>query len=324
MDILISEEIDSPAIRELGEKYQLLRAPELWKNPEKLKEAVRGVRAVMVRNQTQMKAETFADASNLVAIGRVGVGLDNINVEAATQQGIVVIAPLNANATSVAELTMGFILALSRRLAYADRSTKAGGWDRKGCTGMEIDRKTVAICGFGRVGRLLAARARAFGMRIVVFDPFLKSDSPHVGEVGATLAANLEEALQVADFVSAHLPLTGETRHLFNVKAFAAMKPGSFFINTSRGPVMDEVALLQSLQTGHLAGAALDVRETEPPAVRSELEKLDNVILTPHIGAFTQEAQTRTMEAVCHDLDRVLSGQPAVNFVNISEPTKKG
>ena len=166
---------------------------------------------------------------------------------------------------------------------------------------------------------MVATRARAFGMRIVVFDPFVKADSPQLGEVGATLATKLDEALQVADFVSVHSPLTPETKHMFNQHAFAAMKRGSFFINTSRGGVMDEKALLGALDSGHLAGAALDVREIEPPKEKSAFETLDNVILMPHIGAFTHEAQTRTFEAVCDDLDRVLSGKPAVHFVNIAQ-----
>lgn len=319
MDILISEDLESPAIKKLGEKYQLLRAPDLWKDPAKLKDVIRSVRAVMVRNQTQLKKDVLAEASKLIGIGRVGVGLDNIDVEAATKLGIVVIAPLNANATSVAELTIALMLALARKIPFGDRSTKSGGWDRKGCTGIELDKKTLALCGFGRIGRMVATRARAFGMRIVVFDPFVKADSPQLGEVGATLATKLEEALEVADFVSVHSPLTPETKHMFNAKTFAAMKPGSFFINTSRGGVMDEKALLKALQTGHLGGAALDVREVEPPKEKSVFESMDNVILTPHIGAFTQEAQARTFEAVCDDLDRLLSGQLAINFVNIAQ-----
>src|SRR5262249_245882 len=160
------------------------------------------------------------------------------DVETATKRNVVVIAPLNANATSVAELTVGLILALARRIPLGDRSTKAGGWDRKNCTGIELDKKVLALCGFGRIWRMAAARARAFGMKIVVFDPFVKADSPHLGEVGATLATKLEEALAVADFVSVHMPLTPETKHLFNVKAFGEMKRGSYFVNTSRGGVM--------------------------------------------------------------------------------------
>ena len=323
MDILISEDLDSPAIKKLGEKYQLLRGADLWKDPQKLKTAINGVRAIMVRNQTQLKADVLEAAPNLLAIGRVGVGLDNIDVEAATKKGVVVIAPLNANATSVAELSIGLMLALARRIPLGDRSTKGGGWDRKTCTGIELDKKVLALCGFGRIGRMVAARARAFGMRIVVFDPFVKADSPQLGEVGATLATKLEEALEVADFVSVHSPLTPETKHMFNEKTFSLMKRGSYFINTSRGGVMDEKALLIALQNGVLGGAALDVREIEPPKERSAFETMDNVILTPHIGAFTAEAQSRTFEAVCDDLDRVLRGDAAINFVNLASPGKK-
>ncbi len=318
MDILISEDLDSPAIKKLGEKYQLLRGAELWKDPAKLRDAIGGARAIMVRNQTKVTADLLKAAPKLVAIGRVGVGLDNIDVESATQRGVVVIAPLHANATSVAELALGLMLALARKIPFGDRSTKGGQWDRKGCTGMELDKKVLGICGFGRIGRMVATRARAFGMRIVVFDPFIKPDSPQLGEIGATLATQMEEALEVADIVSVHLPLTDETAHLFDAKAFAAMKPGAFFINTSRGGVMDEVALIEALQGKHLGGAALDVREVEPPREKGVLETLDNVILTPHIGAFTQEAQARTFEAVCDDLDRVLRGDPAVHFVNVA------
>ncbi len=320
MDILISEDLDAPAIQKLSAKYHVVREPALWKDTARLKELIREARAIMVRNQTQLTEEVLSGAPKLVGIGRVGVGLDNIAVDAATKRNVVVIAPLNANATSVAELTIALMLALARKIPYSDRSTKGGGWDRKGCTGIELDKKTLTLCGFGRIGRMVAARARVFGMRVVVFDPFVKADSPHLGEVGATLAPQFEDALAVADFVSVHSPLTPETKHMFNAKAFGAMKPGSFFINTSRGGVMDELALLMALQSNRLGGAALDVREVEPPKARSAFESMDNVILTPHIGAFTQEAQTRTFEGVCEDLDRLLSGQPAVNFVNIPAP----
>lgn len=320
MDILISEDLDAPAIQKLAAKYHVVREPGLWKDTDRLKEMIRGARTIMVRNQTQITAEVLGGAPNLLGIGRVGVGLDNIAVDAATRQNVVVVAPLNANATSVAELTIALMLALARKIPFSDRSTKGGGWDRKNCTGIELDRKTLALCGFGRIGRMVAARARVFGLRVVVFDPFVKADSPQLGEVGATLVTNVEEALAVADFVSVHSPLTPETKHMFNAKTFGAMKQGSFFINTSRGGVMDEMALLMALQTNHLGGAALDVREVEPPKARSAFESMDNVILTPHIGAFTQEAQTRTFEGVCEDLDRILSGEPAMHFVNIPSP----
>ena len=213
-------------------------------------------------------------------------------------------------------VTLGLLLALARKITQADRSTKAGGWDRRGCTGIELAGKTLAICGFGRIGKLVAKRAAVFGLRLVVFDPFVKPGDPTLAETGAVLCGKLQEALARADFVTTHSPLTPETKRMFNAQTFAAMKRGAFFVNTSRGGVVDEVALLAALQSGHLGGAALDVREVEPPKERSAFETMDNVILLPHIGSFTHEAQARTFEAVCADLERLLRGQAAVNAVN--------
>jgi len=321
MDILITEDIDAPAVQRLAAKYSVVRDFALWKDPAGLREKICEARTIMVRNQTQLTAEALAVAPNLIGIGRMGVGLDNIDVQAATDRGIVIIAPLNANASSVAELTLGLLLALARKIPLADRSSKAGRWERKNCMGIELDGKTLAICGLGRIGRLVALRARAFGLHLRVFDPFIKPGSPALADLQVTLCEKLEDALASADFVTVHSPLTPQTKHLFNARTFAAMKPDAFFINTSRGGVMDESALLVALESGHLAGAALDVRETEPPA-RSRFEALENVILTPHIGSFTTEAQTRTVEAVCDDLDRLLRDEPAANFVNIAQPKK--
>lgn len=320
MDILITEVLESPAIDQLARKHAVVRDVELWREPQRLLAALAQTRIVLVRNQTKLTGTLLAAATELVGIGRVGVGLDNIDLAAASKLGVVVVAPLDANATSVGELTVGLMLALARRIPQADRSTKAGAWDRKGCTGVELAGKTLALCGLGRIGRRVAAAARALGMRCVAYDPFLKPESPQVAETGAELYADLNQALAAADFVSAHLPVTAETRGLFNAGRFAAMRSSAYFINTSRGGVVDETALVQALQNGGLAGAALDVREVEPPTTRSGLEALENVILTPHIGAFTHEAQTRTFEAVCSDVDRLLSGQPAQNFVNFPQP----
>lgn len=316
MDLLITEDLQSPAIDALAADFSLRREPALWRDATQLKAVLAEARAVMVRNQTQLTAEVLAAAPQLRAIGRVGVGLDNIDLAAATARGIVVIAPLEANAVSVAELTLGLLLALARKIPLADRSTKAGGWDRRGCTGLELAGKTLAICGFGRIGKLVAKRAAAFGMKLVVFDPFVKADDTALAETGAMLLPQLHEALARADFVSTHSPLTPETKRMFNAATFAAMKPGAFFLNTSRGGVVDEPALLAALKSGRLAGAALDVRDIEPPTERSEFETMDNVILLPHIGSFTHEAQGRTFEAVCADLARVLRGESALNQVN--------
>jgi D-3-phosphoglycerate dehydrogenase len=320
MDILITEDLQSPAIDQLERKFKVVREPQLWKDAARLKTVIRDARTVMVRNQTQLTAEILGAATQLIGIGRVGVGLDNIDVPTATKQGTVVIAPLNANAVSVAELAIGLILALARKIPRGDGSTKAGEWDRRGCTGIELDGKTLGLCGFGRIGRLVAARARVFGMKLLVFDPFVKPDSPGFTETGATLCGKLEDFLAAADFVTIHSPLTPETKHLFNARTLAVMKRGAYLVNTSRGGVMDEAALLDALRSGQLAGAALDVREIEPPKTRGELEAMANVILTPHIGAFTVESQTRTFEAVAGDIERLLKGEAAVNFVNIDRP----
>lgn len=322
MDILISEELATAAVDRLTEKFVVVRDGSLWKDPAHLSRALGDARTIMIRNQTQLTADLLAAAPKLIGIGRLGVGLDNIDVQAASRLGIVVIAPLDANATSVAELTIGLLLALARKIPRADRSTKAGDWDRKGCMGVELADKTLAICGFGRIGRLVAARASAFGLRLVIFDPFMKADSPALLESGATLTKTLQEALIEADFITTHSPLTAETHQMFNAQSFGAMKPGAFFINTSRGGVVDEAALLDALGRGHLGGAALDVREIEPPTLRVGFENLDNVILTPHLGAATVEAQTRTFETVATDIDRLLSGKPAVNYVNFASPRR--
>jgi (S)-sulfolactate dehydrogenase len=320
MDILITEYADAWAVERLTKNYSVGYDETLWKNPDKLRAAIAQARIIVVRNQTQLTAERLAEAENLIGIGRIGVGLDNIDVPAASRQGVVVIAPLDANAMSVAEFTLGLLIALTRKIPFADRSTKAGGWDRKGCTGIELHGKTLAICGFGRIGRLVAARAQAFGMRVLVFDPLVKEDLPALTETQAVLCARLEDALAPADFVSTHTPLTPETRRMFDQRAFAAMKRGAFFINTSRGGVVDEPALLDALQDGHLSGAALDVRETEPPSVKASFEEMNHVILTPHIGSYTVEAHWRTLEAVVADVERLLQGEATTNFVNFSRP----
>lgn len=322
MDILISEELHAPALERLSQRYTLVRDGGLWKDPARLIRAVAEAKVLLVRNQTRVTAELLENAPRLLGVGRLGVGLDNIDVAMASKRGVVVVAPLNANATSVAELTLGLMLALARKIPRADQSTKSGHWDRAGCTGVELAAKTLAVCGLGRIGGMVAARARAFGMVLLAFDPFVKPDAPILRETGVALCGSLEEALSPADFVTVHLPLTPETRHVFNSKSFGMVKSGAFFINTSRGGVVDEPALLAALQTGRLAGAALDVRESEPPAIRGALDSMPNVILTPHIGAFTAEAQERTFEAVAADVERLLSGQPGVNFVNFARPRR--
>lgn len=322
MDILITEAFDDPAIDRLAADHNVVREPGAFKNPARLKELIAETRTIIVRNQTQLTADVLEAAPNLIGIGRMGVGLDNIDVAKASELGIVVVAPLDANSTSVAEMTLALMLGLARKIPASDRKTKTGGWDRKGGTGVELSGKTMAICGFGRIGRKVAKLARAFGMKIVVSDPFVESDSPALAEFGAELCASLEDALGQADYISAHSPLTPETKHMFNAESFAATKPGAFFVNTSRGGIVDEEALVEALQNGHLGGAGLDVREKEPPGEPGDLESMDDVIVLPHVGGWTREALSRTHEAVATDLDSLLKGGGAKNFVNQKSPSR--
>lgn len=320
--ILIAEDVTGSGIDRLKQKYQVESDWDLWKKIPQLKDALRDADALLVRNQTKVNADLLAQARLLKIIARAGAGYDNIDVEAASQVGVVVCYSPEENAVSVAEHVFGLLLALARKIPGADRSVKNGGWERKKYHGFELMGKTLGILGLGKIGFRVALRAKAFGMRLLAHDAYLSSTSLHVTESGATLVA-MDQLLAESDFLSVHLPLTLETRGLLNRQSFSKMKPTAFIINTSRGEVLVEKDLALALQQGQLAGAALDVREKEPPAADSPLNGLDNVILTPHTAGLTYEAQEKVVEAIAEDVDRVLSGQPALRFVNFALPKKK-
>lgn len=319
--ILIAEDVTGSGIDRLKQKYQVESDWDLWKKIPQLKDALRDADALLVRNQTKVNADLLAPARLLKIIGRAGAGYDNIDVEAASQVGVVVCYSPEENAVSVAEHVFGLLLALARKIPGADRSVKNGGWERKKYHGFELMGKTLGILGLGKIGFRVALRAKAFGMRLLAHDAYLSPSSLHVTESGTTLVS-LDQLLAESDLLSVHLPLTPETRGLLNRQSFAQMKPTAFIINTSRGEVLVEKELALALQQGQLAGAALDVREKEPPAADSPLNGLDNVILTPHTAGLTYEAQEKVVEAVAEDVDRVLSGQSALRFVNFAVPKK--
>jgi (S)-sulfolactate dehydrogenase len=319
-DILVTEVLTGKEIDALARSFELVYSPELWKQPETLIETLAPFRALMVRNQTLVSRELLSRASRLEVIGRAGVGLDNVDLDAATKYGVVVAFTPEQNTNSVAELTIGLILSLARRIPAADRDTRSGKWNRHYFTGIEVTGKTLGIAGLGRIGLSTATKARALGMEIVAHDPFVDPDSARVLELRIRMVT-LDELLADADFVSCHLPATKDTRGLFSYGAFCKMKPGAFFINTSRGEVVDEDGLIRALEEGRLAGAALDVRSSEPAAT-GPLSQMENIILLPHIGAFTREAQQRVMSAVCRDVGAVLSGEPARHFANFARPLK--
>lgn len=318
--ILITEDVTGTGIEELKKKYRVRFDPDLWKKGPELDTAIQEADALIVRNQTKVNDALLGKGKGLVVIGRAGAGYDNIDIPAASKLGIVVAYSPEENAVSVAEHVFGLLLALARKIPAADRSTKGGGWERKKYHGFELLGKTLGILGLGKIGFRVALRAKAFGLRILAHDAFLSSTHLHVTESGATLVS-LDTLLAEADFLSVHLPLTKETRGILNAAAFGRMKKTAFIINTSRGEVLNEPDLLEALKAGRLAGAALDVREKEPPA-ESPLHALDQVILTPHTAGLTYEAQEKVVSAVAEDVDRVLNGLPALRFVNFPRPQK--
>jgi D-3-phosphoglycerate dehydrogenase / 2-oxoglutarate reductase len=318
IDVLISENVRGAQVDALCSRFKVVIEPELWKDPALLAEKVKNCRALIVRNQTPVTAALIDAAQELLVIGRSGVGLDNVDFKHAERTGIVVSFTPDQNAISVAEIAMGMIISLARFIPSADADTKKGNWNRQRFMGIELYGKTLGIVGAGKIGYLTARRAMAFGMKVLAYDPFLSPHNVLLSEVQAELV-ELDDLMARADVVSCHLPSTPQTTGLLNRERFMKMKPGAFFINTSRGKVVVEQDLVEALKAGVVGGAALDVRSKEPPQI-GELESLPNVILTPHIAAFTREAQDRVMAAVCTDVARVLDGKPAINAVNRTVP----
>lgn len=317
-DILITEDIGAKWIRKLEEKFTIRNEPELWQSSGKIKEIIPECSALIVRNQTRVTEEIIAEGTELKVIGRAGAGLDNIDVDAASQAGIVVTNTPDQNSISVAELAIGMMISLARKLSAANDHVRKGSWQRQQFMGTELYGKTLGVIGLGRIGFLTARRAHALGMNILAYDAYVSPDAAVVTETQAKLT-DLEKLLNHADFVSCHLPLTKETKHFFNYEQFCKMKSTAYFLNLARGGVVDEDELVRALKDGQIRGAGLDVREKEPPG-KSPLGNLENIMLTPHIAAFTQEAQERVAATVCKDVLSVLDNKEAQNYVNFSKP----
>ncbi len=280
--------------------------------PEEIKAEVPAVDGMVVRSKVKVTRDIIEAGSRLKLIGRAGVGYDNIDVEAATERGIAVMNVPGANAVSVAELAFGMMLALSRYLVEANESTKAGKWEKKRFKGHEIMGKTLGLVGLGKVGVEVAKRAIGFGMKVVANDPrFSAEDSAPF----SVKIVSFDELLEQSDFISLHLPLTDETQRLFDRETLEKCKKGVYLINCARGGIVDEKALYDAIREGHVAGAALDVFEKEPPA-DTPLRKLPNVILTPHIGASTTEAQIRVATKVARQMVDFFREDKVENVVN--------
>ncbi len=246
--------------------------------------------AMIVRSATKVRREMIDAAKNLKVIGRAGVGLDNIDVEYAKSRGIKIINTPGATSISVAELVIGLILAVMRKIAYADREMRNGAWPKKKCKGIEMYGKTLGIIGIGRIGREVAKRANAFGMKVIYYDVYRPGED--VEKQLNVEYRDLDSLISEADVITLHVPLLPETKHLINRERIEKMKDGAILINASRGGTVDEDALYDTLKSGKLYGAALDVYESEP-LKESRLFELDNIVLTPHIGAQAKEGQAR-------------------------------
>ena len=315
MHIVIADSLPSTAADALRTEGWSVDA-RAGRSPEDLARDLKDADALIVRSATQVTADLIGAASKLKVIARAGTGVDNVDVTAASDRGILVMNAAGANSISVAELAMALILSLARSIPAADASMKKGLWDKKKLTGVELRGKLLGIVGFGRIGREVAARARAFGTEIVAHDPFITARAAE--KIGVPLVP-LDDLLARADYISLHLPSLPETRHLLNAERLARTKRGVRIVNTARGELIDEAALADAIESGHVAGAALDVFEVEPPADR-RLTLLPQVIATPHIAASTVEAQELVGEEIVASVRAYLAEgviRNAVNFPSI-------
>jgi D-3-phosphoglycerate dehydrogenase len=269
---------------------------------------------LIVRSATKVTRAAIAAAGKLEVIGRAGAGVDTIDVEAATERGIIVMNTPGGNTTAVVEHTMGLLLAMARRLAVADATLKAGRWEKNRLQGVELFGKTLGILGLGRIGSEVARRALAFRMQVLGYDPYLTHEAAR--RLGVE-SVELDELLARSDFITIHTPLTGDTRHLIGEAELASTKPGVRLINCARGGIIDERALAAALASGHVAGAAIDVFEQEPPPADHPLLRFEQVVLTPHLGAATDEAQSAVALAIADQVADVLVRGVVSNAVNL-------
>lgn len=303
--VFITDSVDDAAIRQIETIADLTVDHKI--SGEDLTAVIGNYEGLVVRSRTKVNKAMIAAASKLRVIGRAGVGVDNIDVAAATEKGIVVVNSPLAATIAVAELTLGMMLAMARELPQMDASMKRGEWEKKRFKGTELFGKTLGLVGMGRIGSAVAGRATALGMRVISFDPYVNPDQ--------IAPEHLHQVLAQSDYVSVHTPLTAETKNLMNEAAFAAIKPGAYIVCTARGGVIDEAALVAALNSGKVAGAALDVFETEPPGA-TELVLHPKVIATPHVGANTDEAQLRAGEDIAQEIIAALTGKPTHFRVN--------
>ena len=283
-------------------------------SPEELLEAIPGAHALIIRSATQVTAEVIAAGTDLVVVGRAGIGLDNVDVAAATERGVMVVNAPQSNTLSAAEHTMALLLAQARNVPQAHEALKAGRWERSQWTGVELSDKTLGIIGLGRIGKLVAQRAMAFGMKLVAYDPFVSEERARQLNVEML---GLDDVVARSDFITLHLAKTPETIGLINAELLAKAKPTLRIVNVARGGIVDEDDLAAAIESGTIAGAALDVFDSEP-TTESPLFELDSVVVTPHLGASTEEAQDKAGDTIADMVELALAGDFVPFAVNVS------
>jgi D-3-phosphoglycerate dehydrogenase len=311
--VLVKEKIADAGVELLRERFDVDLGLD-WHDAE-LAERIGAYHGIVIRSATQVTADLIARADNLRVIGRAGIGVDNVDVEAATKRGIIVANAPQSNIVAAAEHTVALMLALARNIPRAHASLTEGRWERSRFGGVEVYEKTLGILGFGRIGQLVAARAQGFGMRVIAYDPFVASE--RFRELGAERAASPADVYAHADFISLHLPRTEETRGMLDAAAFAQMKDGVRVINCARGELIVDEALKDALDSGKVAGAALDVFPHEPITDYPLFEGYANVVVTPHLGASTTEAQDRAGVQTAEQVVAALTGGVVSTAVNI-------
>ncbi|MBF4608590.1 phosphoglycerate dehydrogenase [Curtobacterium sp. VKM Ac-1393] len=310
--VLIAEELSPATVDALGPDFEI-RNVDGTDRPALLS-ALADADAVLVRSATKVDAEAIAAAPNLKVVARAGVGLDNVDIKAATTAGVMVVNAPTSNIISAAELTVGHILSLARHIPAAHASLAAGAWKRSSYTGVELYEKTVGIIGLGRIGALITQRLQAFGVQVIAYDPYVTT--ARAQQLGVELVS-LDDLLRRADFVTIHMPRTPETLGMISDGQFALMKPTAFVVNVARGGLIDEDALHRALTANTIAGAGLDVFVSEPPK-DSPLVSLPNVVVTPHLGASTDEAQEKAGVSVAKSVRLALGGELVPDAVNVA------
>jgi len=310
MKILISDAVDKAAVELLKKEHEVTEAEP---SMEELKGMIGDYDAILLRSRTKLTADIIEAGKRLKVIGRAGIGVDNIDLKAATEHGIIVVNAPGSNSISVVELTIGHMISIARMLVKADSHVRSGQWNRKAFKGVELMGKTLGLIGFGRIGSEVARRAQVFGMDVITYDPYVNKKI--ADEMGVKIVETKEDVLKNADFISIHALLTDETRGMISGPEFEMMKDSAYIINCARGGIVDEKALYDALKAGKIKGAALDVYENEPPA-GSPLLELDNVVFTPHVGASTKEAQLRAGTVAAEQMLIALRGEKPQFLVN--------